>query len=172
VKSKPEELLFFRRMTPEKFFEEAEALGVSTEELSDRETYDFIFHSCLINVRTETAKEVAEELGIPISDDQARAIALNSLVPQVIAEPAPLTPEQRKIAKELYFHAVKAAVSSQKRTISDRSARADAVRMVKAGERGMTTMYRIFRATGCLTILVMFTLGTAMASLTLAAALR
>jgi hypothetical protein len=172
VKSKPEELLFFERMTSEKFFAEAEALGVSTEELRDEETHNFVFCSSLINVRTETAKEVAEELDIPISDDQARAIAVNSLVPQVIAEPAPLTPDQRKIAGELYFHAVKAAVSRQKGTISDRSARADAVRMVRAGERGVTTMYRICRTTGCLTILVMLTLGTAMASLALAATFR
>jgi Flp pilus assembly CpaF family ATPase len=171
MKSKPEELLFFKNMTSQRFFDEAKALGVTAEELADEETHDVVFNACLINIRTETAKQVAEELDIPITDDQARAIAVNSLVPQVISQPAPLTHDQRKIAKELYFHAVKAAVSSNNGTISDRNARADASRMVKTGERGLTTMYKLLNASGCLIVVLMFTVAAAMASITQAAAL-
>jgi len=172
MKSKPEELLFFKKMTSQRFFDEAKALGISSEELADEETHAVVFNSCLINIRAETAKEVADELGIAITDDHARAIAVNSLVPQVISEPAPLTADQRKIAKELYFHAVKAAVSSNNGTISDRAARADAARMVKSGERGLTTMYKLMNASGCLIVVLMAAIGAATASITMAAALK
>jgi hypothetical protein len=162
----PAELILFRKLTPERFFEEAEELGIPLKRLKDdREIHDRVLRDCLIRVRKATAKAVAAELGIPITDDQAYSIARNSLTPQVIAEPAPLAADERAIAKELYFHAVKAAVARQGDSIKDRTARAKARRMVAAGERGLTTLHRISRASGCLVMAALLALGAASALL-------
>ena len=67
------------------------------------------------------------------------------------------------IARQLYFHAVKAAVARQGRSIRDRAARAEAQRMVTAGERGLTSLQRFSRASGCLALVAMFALGAASA---------
>ena len=77
----------------------------------------------------------------------------NSLVPNVLSEPAPLTPEERVIAEQLYFHAIRAAAACQGEAISDRSARAVAKKMIRGGERGLTTMGRLSQGLGCLVVL-------------------
>lgn len=157
----PAELILFGKMTPDLFFEEAEELGVPLEKLKDEETHNRVFHGCLIKVRQATAKAVAADLGIPITDDQARSIARNSLTPEVMAEPAPLASDERAIAQELYFHAVKAAVTRQGRSIKDRTARAEASRMISAGERGLTSLQKFSRASGCLVVVALFAVGAA-----------
>jgi hypothetical protein len=43
--------------------------------------------------------------------------------------------------------------------------------MIKTGERGLTTMYKLLNASGCLIVVLMFAVGAAMASITLAATL-
>lgn len=155
----PAELILFGEMSPGRFFEEAKRLGIPPHHLRDQETHNRVLHDCLINVRKATAKAVAAELGIPITDEQAFSIARNSLTPQVMADPAPLAPEERAIAEELYFHAIKAAVGRQGESIKDRAARTQAHRMVAAGERGLTTLRRISRASGCLVVACMVALG-------------
>ena len=155
----PAELILFGEMSPQRFFHEAEDLGIPRDALRDEETRNRVFRGCLIRVREETAKGIAADLGIPITDDQAHSIARNSLTPEVIAEPAPLASKDRKIAKVLYFHAVKAAVARQGSSIRDRAARAEAHRMVTAGERGLTGMQKFGRASGCLVLAGMFALG-------------
>jgi hypothetical protein len=155
----PAELIFFHEMTPEKFFDEVNRLGIPQEDLLDEEVHDQVFRSCLIQVRTETAKAVAAKLNVPITEEQARAIACNSLVPEVLREPAPLAPDQRAIALELYYHAVKAAVAGHGGSITERAARAKARQMVRDGERGLTRLRRISRAVGCLVVLGALGLG-------------
>jgi hypothetical protein len=163
----PAELIFFREMTPEKFFAEVDQLGLSLEDLRDQPTHDRVFRSALVRFRAESAKAVAADLKLLITDEQALAIARNSLVPEVIADPAPLTTDERALAHELYFHAIKAAVARQGRTVSDRVARGDARKMVRAGERGLTRLQRLGRAAGCLVVLAVL---AAAAALTLFAA--
>ena len=109
----PAELILFGEMSPNLFFEEAQRLGIPLRHLDDEETHNRVLRGCLIKVRKATAKAVAAELGIPITDEQAHSIAKNSLTPEVIAEPAPLATDEREIAKQLYFHSVKAAVGRQ-----------------------------------------------------------
>jgi hypothetical protein len=155
-------------MSPQLFFEEAEAQGIPLERLKDEETHNRVFHHCLLKVRKATAQAVASELGMPITDDQARAIARNSLTPEVMAEPAPLRAEERAIAKVLYFHAVKAAVARQGISIKDRTARAEAQRKLTAGERGLTSLQKLSRASGCLVMVGMLALGAASALLSAA----
>jgi hypothetical protein len=165
----PAELILFGNMSPNLFFEEAEELGIPPKKLKDEEAHNHVLHNCLIKVRKATAKAVASELGMPITDDQAHSIARNSLTPEVIAEPAPLARNERAIAKELYFHAVKAAVARQGSFIKDRAARVEAHRMVAAGERGLTSLQRFSRASGCLVVVAMFAVGAASALLSAAA---
>ena len=157
----PAELIFFREMTPELFFDEAQRLGISTENLQDKQARDQVLHNCLTEIRTRTAREVAAELGISISEDQALLIARHSLVPEVRREPVRLGPEDRRIAEELYFHAIKAAMARHGTSITDGVARSDARKMVRAGERGLTRWQKMFRASGCLVMLGAFALGTA-----------
>ncbi len=161
----PAELILFGQMSPDRFFREAEELGIPAERLKDEATRDQVFRGCLIKVREAAAKAVAGELGIPITDDQAHAIAKNSLTPTVMEEPAPLASDERVIAKELYYHALKAAVARQGSAIKDRAARAEAQRMVTAGERGLTRLQRFSRASGCLVIVGLLALGAATALL-------
>jgi len=156
----PAELMFYREMTADTFFEEAEKLGVAIEELQDEETYDQVFYSCLVNIRTETARAVAKGLNIPITDDQANAIARNSLVPEVSSEPVPLTPEEREIADTLYYHAIKAAAARHGETIEDAVARLEAKKMTRTGERGLTLLQKLGRNSGCLAVLAALLLGT------------
>ena len=126
-------------------------------------------HSRLVKIRAGTARAVAAKFGIAITQEQARSIAKNSLTPEVMAEPAPLGREERAIAKELYFHAVKAAVARQGSSIKDRAARAEANRMVAAGERGLTGLQRFCRASGCLLVVGLFAFGAVSAILSAAA---
>lgn len=168
MRADPAELILFGEMSPDLFFEEAEAQGIPPERLKDEETHNRVFHRCLIKIRKATAKAVASELGIPITDDQAHAIARNSLTPEVMDQPAPLAAEERAIAKVLYFHAVKAAVARQGISIKDRAARAEAHRMVTAGERGLTSLQKFSRASGCLVMAGMLALGAASALLSAA----
>jgi hypothetical protein len=155
----PAELILFGKMSPELFFEEAQTQGIPLEELKDEETHNRVLHGCLVKVRKAAAMAVAAELGMPITDEQACSIARNSLTPEVMAEPAPLGRQERAIAKVLYFHAVKAAVARQGIRINDRLARAEARRMVTAGERGLTSLQKLSRASGCLLVAAAFALG-------------
>lgn len=159
--TEPAELILFGQKCRDAFFQEAEKLGIPLEDLKDEETRNRVFRSCLIRVRKATAKAVAAELGIPITDNQAHSIARNILTPQVMADPAPLAPEERAIAEELYFHAIKAAVARQGSSIKDRAARAEAHRRVAAGERGLTSLQKLSRASGCLVVAGMLVLGAA-----------
>ena len=149
----PAELIFFHEMTPEKFFQEAERLGVPLGDLQDHVVRNRVFHSCLIAHRAETTKAVAAGLSLPITEDQATAIARNSLVPDVLPEPAPLTPEERTLAVELYFHAIHAAAARHGTAITEKAARAGARKMIRLGERGLTAMQKFSRAAGCLVVL-------------------
>jgi hypothetical protein len=161
----PAELILFGEMSPDLFFAEAKELGIPLEKLKDEETHNRVFHGCLIKLRKATAQAVASQLGIPITDDQAASIARNSLTPEVMDEPAPLATEERAIARQLYFHAIKAAVARQGISIKDRVARAEARRRVAAGERGLTSLQKFSRAAGCLVVAGIFALATASALL-------
>ena len=152
MSSDPAELIFFGEVSSEAVFEEAQQLGIPAESLQDAQVRQRVLHSRLVKLRTETASKVAAGLGMPITEQQACSIAKNSLVPEVRAEPTPLTAEERAIAAELYFHAVKAAVARHQGSITDKKARAEAERMVTVGERGLTNVQRIARAVGCLVV--------------------
>jgi hypothetical protein len=154
----PAELILYGKMSPELFFEEAQRLGIPAGDLKDAGVHNRVLHGCLVKVRKDTAKALASDLGLPITEDQAYRIARNSLTPEVMEEPAPLGSEERAIARVLYFHAVKAAVARQGSHIKDRIARAEARRMVLAGERGLTSLQRLSRASGCLVMLGLLTL--------------
>jgi hypothetical protein len=171
MRTDPAELILFGKMSPHLFFQEAEELGIPVQNLKDEEPHNRVFRSCLIKIRKATAKAVASELGIPITDHQAHSIARHSLTPEVTDEPAPLAADERAIAKVLYFHAVKAAVARQGGSIKDRAARAEARRMVIAGERGLTSLQKFSRASGCLVLAGMFALGVASAVLSAGALL-
>lgn len=151
----PAELVVLRHMTNERFFAEAERLGIGDEQLRDPDTYDHVFRCSLVRYRAETVAVVAESLGIPITEEQAQAIGRNSLVPTVIGEPAPLSGGERIIAAELYYHAIKAAAERLGQRLSERSARSAARRMVRRGERGPSLFDRCSQAVGCLATLVM-----------------
>jgi hypothetical protein len=144
----PAELIFFHEMTPEKFFDEVNRLGIPEERLLNQEVHDQVFCSCLTKIRAETAKAVATSLNVAITDEQAWAIARHSLVPEVLPEPAPLTSDQRDIARELYYHAIKAAVARHGGSITERAARANAKKKVREGERGLTWLQKFTRAIG------------------------
>jgi len=160
MKADPAELIFFREMNTDLFFEEAKKQGVPVEQLDDTNVHNRLFHSCLVQVRARTAKAVAEELEISITEDQAISIARNSLVPDVSAEPAPLTPQEREIAGELYYHAILAATSRHGMQVKEKMARAGAKRMIARGERGQTFFQRVGHSVGCLVVLGMVTFGT------------
>ena len=160
MSSDPAELIFFRELSSQAVFDEAKRLGVSQESLEDEQTRQRVLHSRLLRIRTETAKAVAAGVGIAITEEQARSIARNSLVPEVCAEPASLSVEERSIAEELYFHAIKAAVARHEGTITDKAARSGAKKMIAAGERGRTKVQRIGRATGCLVLVATIGLVT------------
>ena len=162
----PAELIFFQQMTPEKFFQEAERLGIGQEQLRDPAVRDRVFHDSLIAHRAETAKAVAADLNIPITDAQAQAIARNSLVPEVLAEPAPLTPDERTIAAELYYRAILAAAARHGAAVTEESARNDAQRMIRFGERGLTALQKFSRSAGCLVMLGMFAAGSGLIACT------
>lgn len=155
----PAELIFFGEMNPKAFFEQAQRLGIPTRQLEDKSTRDHVWRSCLQETRVETVRSVAGPLGISLTEDQIRTIAAHSLVPGVNFDPVSLNDEEREKAEELYYHAVKAAVARQGRTLSDKTARADAQKMVRAGERGLTRIQRMSRQAGCLVVLGMFSLG-------------
>lgn len=161
----PAELIFFQQMTPEKFFQEAERLGFRQDQLRDPAVHDRVFHDSLIAHRADTAKGVAADLNIPITDEQARAIARNSLVPEVLANPAPLTPAERTIAAELYYRAILAAAARHGATVSEESARFDAQRMIRFGERGLTFLQKLGRSAGCLLMLGLFGAGSGLAAM-------
>lgn len=171
MSSDPAELIFFGEINSEAVLDEAQRLGISAESLQDAQIRRRVVHSRLIRLRTQTAKNVAAGLGITITEEQAGAIAENSLVPDIRAEPAPLDGQARAIAEELYFHAIKAALARHEGHITDKKARADARKMVAAGERGRTTLQRISRAAGCLVVVALTALGTASALLSAAAAM-
>ena len=130
MKADPAQLIFFEELTTDRFFEEAEARGVPLEQLQDEDIYDRLFYACLVDIRAKTAREVAEAIGIDVTEEQAESIARNSLVPEVVLDPAPLTPEERKIAAELYYLAVKAAAARHNMPCDDKEARAAAKKMV------------------------------------------
>jgi hypothetical protein len=167
----PAELIFFRELTPERFFDEAQRQGVSAEKLRDIEVHNQVFSRCLVNIRAEIAKAVASALSIPISDEQAVAIGRNSLVPDVLPEPAPLDAAECALAEELYFHAIKAAVARYGNAMTDKVARANAKKMVRAGQRGFTRMQKLRGAVGCLVVLAVAGLGAALTLLSVALAL-
>ena len=151
----PAELMFYQEMSTERFFDEADRLGISLDELRDERTHDWVFYCCLVALRAETAEAVANRLGMSITAEQAQNIARNSLVPEIATGPAPLSAEERRLAEELYFHAIKAASARHGETIADDVARAEALRMVVTGERGLTRVQRFSRACGCLVLLGM-----------------
>jgi hypothetical protein len=159
----PAELIFFQQMTPERFFQEAERLGFQQDQLRDPAVRDRVFHDSLIAHRADTAKGVAADLNIPITDEQARAIARNSLVPEVLANPAPLTPAERTIAAELYYRAILAASARHGANVSEEAARLDAQRMIRFGERGLTLVQKFGRSAGCLLMLGLFGAGSGLA---------
>jgi hypothetical protein len=159
----PAELIFFQQMTPERFFQEAERLGIRPDQMQDPEVRDRVFHDSLIAHRAETAQGVAADLNIAITDEQARAIARNSLVPDVLAEPAPLTPDERTIAAELYYRAILAAAARHRAAVTEESARTDALRMIRLGERGLTAIQKFSRSAGCLVMLGLFGIGGGLA---------
>ena len=162
MRTDPAELILFGSVSAGLFFEEAEELGIPLKTLKgDGEIHNRVLHGCLIKARKATAKAVAAELNMAITDDQADSIAKNSLTPEVMAQPAPLAAEERAIAKVLYFHAVKAAVARQGISIKDRAARAEAQRILTAGERGLTSLHKISRASGCLVVAAVLALGAA-----------
>ena len=160
----PAELIFFQEMTTDKFFDEAKDLGYDLDQLQDEETHNHIFYTCLVKLRAVTAKTVAAGLGIEITDEQATAIGKNSLVPEVSLDPAPLGQEEREIAEVLYYNAIKAASVRHGSTIKDRSARAEARRMVRTGEKGLTRIGKLTRASGCLVVVAVLTLGTGLSA--------
>jgi len=149
----PAELIFFRDITPEKFFQEAQHLGIAQEGLLDHAIRQQVFHACLIRHRTETVKAVAGGLNLPITDDQAQAIAHNSLVPGVLPDAAPLDAAEQSLAAELYYQAIRSAAACQGAGISEKQARAAARKMIRLGQRGLTAAQRFGRAAGCATVL-------------------
>jgi len=151
----PADLIYYGRMTPERFFAEAQRLGVDEQSLRDPAVYDRVLVSCLISVRAETAQQLAAELNLPITAEQAENIARNSLVPDVLPGPAPLNPEERKLAVCLYSKAIMAAVTRQNCTITEEEALIGAEKMVRAGERGLTRIQKLARSAGCLLVLVL-----------------
>jgi hypothetical protein len=156
----PAELIFFRGLTSERFFEEAKQLQIPLESLRDPTARDHVFRCCLTGLRTETVKAVAAGLDIAVSDQQAAAIAHNSLVPEVFPEPAPLTPEERLIAEELYVHAIKAATLRNGSTMTDKAIRSNAKQMVRAGERGISRFRRLIGIDGWLALVAIASLGS------------
>ncbi len=160
----PAELIFFQEMSTDKFFDEAKKLGYELDQLQDEEIHNHIFYTCLVNLRTVTAKTVAVGLGIEITDEQATAIGKNSLVPEVSLDPVPLSPVEREIAKVLYYNAIKAATARHGTTIKDRAARMEARRMVRTGEKGLTWTSKLTRASGCLVVVALLTLGTGLSA--------
>jgi hypothetical protein len=146
----PAELIFFREITPERFFQEAERLGVGKADLLDHAKRDDIFHACLLSHRIQIVKNVAADLKLAIVDDQTRSIARNSLTPGVLPDPAPLTAAEREIAAELYYRAIRAAADRQGTAISEKSARTGARKMIRMGERGLTEMQKLGQSAGCL----------------------
>jgi hypothetical protein len=161
----PAELIFFQQMTPEKFFQEADRLGIGQDQLRDPGIRDRVFHDSLIAHRAETAKAVADNLHLPITDEQARSIARNSLVPEVLDKPAPLNADERRIAAELYYHAILAAAARHGVAVTEESARNDALRMIRFGERGLTAIQKFSRSAGCLVMLGLFGMGGGLAVL-------
>ena len=155
----PAELIFFGEMNPKVFFEQAKRMGIPTRQLEDKSTRDHVWRCCLQEIRVETVREVASRLGISLTEDQTRTIAAHSLVPEVNLDPVSLTDEEREKAEELYYHAVKAAVARQGQTLSEKTARADAQKMILVGENGLTRIQRTCRKAGCLVVLGMFSLG-------------
>lgn len=149
ISADPAELIFLHEMTPEKFFDEVNRLGIAEEDLLDQDVHDQVFSSCLTKIRAETAKAVATSLNLAITEEQAWAIARHSLVPELSPEPAPLTPDQRDLAQELYYHAIKAAVAHHGGSITERAARANAKKKVREGERGLTWLHKLTRTVGC-----------------------
>jgi len=165
--------MFYQEMSTERFFEQADRLGVSLEDLKDERTHDWVFYSCLVTIRAETAAAVADELGLDLTDQQAENIARNSLVPEIATGPARLSAEERRLAEELYFHAIRAAAARHGETIEDAVARVEAQRMVVTGERGLTRVQRFSRACGCLVLLgMMLSAGSTLAACLVALVVR
>jgi hypothetical protein len=155
----PSELIFFREITPERFFRETERLGVGKVDLLDHAKRDGIFHACLLSHRIQIVKDVAADLKLAIADDQANSIARNSLTPGVLPDPAPLTAAEREIAAELYYRAIRAAADRQGTAISEKSARSGARKMIRMGERGLTRVQKMGQSAGCLIVLAAVALG-------------
>ncbi len=171
MSSDPAELVFFGELSSKAVFDEAERLGIAAENLQDEQTRQRVMYSRLVQIRTETAESVAVGLDIAITAEQAEAIARNSLVPEVCADPAPLSSEQRVIAEELYFHAIRAAVARHEGSITDKAARTGAKKMIAAGERGLTGLQRLSRAVGCLVVVGAIGIAAATSAVVLVVAL-
>ncbi len=148
--SDPAELIFYGGLSPQAIFDEAQQLGIPAESLRDNAIRRRAMHSCLVKIRTATARAVAAQLDVAITPQQAQAIARNSLAPQVSPDPVPLDPPQRAIAEKLYAHAIQAALASHGESITDAEAQSNAREMVAAGERGLTRWQRLRRAVGWL----------------------
>jgi len=126
---------------------------------------DNVAELILIKGRARIAAIMAEDLGTPISENEAISIAKNSLSPQFIAEPVPLTPKEREIAEEIQFHAWTAF--SQQEGITGGDARRMAKQRVAAGERGRTAAMKVGEKAGC--VIVLLVVGSVAATVASAA---
>jgi hypothetical protein len=86
-------------------------------------------------------------------------------VPNVLPDPAPLTPDEQAIAAELYYEAIRAAAARQGSPVTEKAARTNARKMMQLGERGLTTLQKIGRATGCLVVIIILVVSIAVTAL-------
>ncbi|HUE72879.1 MAG TPA: hypothetical protein VMP01_18485 [Pirellulaceae bacterium] len=132
-------------MTQEFFVLQAKAIGITTPaQLKEPAVQDYIVLQWLVYQRATRFERLCIQLGIAATQDQIVNIAKSSLVSHDrFPKGIPLSPQERAIAVELNYHALRDFARKQGDSTSEADLRADALNMVKSGEQGVTVLHKV-----------------------------
>ncbi len=147
---------------------EAQRLGIPPSALAslelNRDLAKAISDSWTITLVARRVRQLADTMGIAVSDAQARAVATNRCVPHFAAR-GPLTVEERRIGAELLARAFRDYLKRRQSNLSFEESQREAERMVAFGERGVTALHKIgdavSKGSGCLVAIAFAAIGVA-----------
>jgi hypothetical protein len=132
------------KITGEFIFYELERLGLPLSAMQNPSVQKVISDNWVVEQRADRIGLLCQQLWITTNDDQLRSIAKCSLVShEMFPEGMRLSTEERLIATEVQYHALKSFSIKKGYQMSEDSLRTDAANTVAFGEKGITVLHKI-----------------------------
>lgn len=136
------------QLEPQTLHREADRLGIDLATASEDELATLTL-SWRLTAKATTIIKVCQSVGVHATELQARNIAKCILLSTSESPGVPLSDRERELAHELYYQALKSLLAKDGKSLADAELRQEAARMVHFGERGLTPLHKVGRASGC-----------------------